>query len=90
MTHTVREKTKLLSRVRRIRGQATALEAMLETEAGHAEVLQQIAAIRGAVNGLLAATIEGHLVEHLVHEPNQKQREHDLDVVLQTLKSYLR
>ena len=90
MTHTVREKTKLLSRVRRIRGQAAALETMLEKESGHAEVLQQIAAIRGAVNGLMTAIIEGHLVEHVVREPDQKQREQDLDVVLQTLKSYLR
>ena len=90
MTHTIRDKTKLLARVRRIRGQATALEKMLENESGHAEVLQQIAAIRGAVNGLLGAVIEGHLTEHVVNEPDQHQRERDLETVLQTLKSYLK
>jgi DNA-binding FrmR family transcriptional regulator len=29
-------------------------------------VLQQIAAIRGAVNGLMAEVLEGHLREHLL------------------------
>ena len=34
MTHTVREKQKLLARVRRIRGQVEAIERSLEAEAG--------------------------------------------------------
>jgi DNA-binding FrmR family transcriptional regulator len=34
MTHTVREKQKLLARVRRIRGQVEAIERALESEAG--------------------------------------------------------
>ncbi|TXH05785.1 MAG: metal/formaldehyde-sensitive transcriptional repressor [Nevskiaceae bacterium] len=90
MTHTVKDKAKLLSRVRRIQGQAAALERMLESEAGHAEFLQQLAALRGAVNGLMSAVIEGHLVEHLVEEHDYRRRQQDLDAVLQTLKSYLR
>jgi DNA-binding FrmR family transcriptional regulator len=32
MTHTIREKTKLLNRVRRIRGQVEAIERALEQE----------------------------------------------------------
>ena len=32
MAHTIREKTKLLNRVRRIRGQIEAVERALETE----------------------------------------------------------
>jgi FrmR/RcnR family transcriptional regulator, repressor of frmRAB operon len=34
MTHTVREKQKLLARVRRIRGQVEAIERALDDEAG--------------------------------------------------------
>ena len=56
----------------------------------HEAVLQQIAAIRGAVNGLMAAVIEGHLIEHVVKESTEKQRQQDLDVVMQVIKSYLK
>lgn len=42
MTHTVREKHKLLARVRRIRGQVEAIERALDGEAG-CERRQQVA-----------------------------------------------
>lgn len=90
MAHTIRDKSKLLARVRRVRGQAAALENLIDEEADCMAVLQQCAAIRGAVNGLIAALIEGHLEEHLVREPNQEQRERDMEVVLQVVKSYLK
>ena len=53
MAHTIREKTKLLSRIRRIRGQIEAIERALEGEKGCTEVLHLIAATRGAINGLM-------------------------------------
>lgn len=53
-------------------------------------VLQQIAAIRGAVNGLMREVIKGHLTEHIVHQDNVAQREEDLDVVLKVLDSYIK
>lgn len=90
MAHTIRDKSKLLARVRRIQGQAAALEKLLDSETDCVAILQQSAAIRGAVNGLIAALIEGHLEEHLVHEPKLDQRERDLEVVLQIVKSYLK
>lgn len=90
MAHTIRDKAKLLARVRRIKGQTAALETLLDDGSDCAGILQQIAAIRGAVNGLMAAVIEGHLVDHLVQEPKLKQREEELDVVLQIIRSYLK
>src|SRR6202041_4149025 len=65
MTHTVREKSKLLARVRRIRGQVEAIERALEAEVGCADVLQVIASVRGAVNGLMAEVIEDHIRCHV-------------------------
>jgi DNA-binding FrmR family transcriptional regulator len=64
MTHTAREKTKLLARVRRIRGQVEALERALEAEQGCTAVLQQIAAVRGAISGLMAEVLEDHIKTH--------------------------
>jgi DNA-binding FrmR family transcriptional regulator len=66
MAHTVREKTKLLNRVRRIRGQIEAVERALETERDCADVLQLITAARGAINGLMAEVIEDHIRLHVV------------------------
>lgn len=88
--HTINNKPKLLARVRRIQGQVAALEKQLDQDEDCNAVLTQIAAIRGAVNGLMGAVIEGHLSEHLVEEPTLKQRRKDLDPVLQVIKSYLK
>lgn len=41
---------------------------MLDEPHECAAVLQQIAAIRGAVNGLMREVIKGHLTEHIVHQ----------------------
>ena len=88
--NTIKDKAKLLARVRRIQGQAAALEKQLDEEGDCTAVLQQIAAIRGAVNGLMAAIIEGHLTDHVVREPELEQRQQDLEAVLQVIKSYLK
>jgi DNA-binding FrmR family transcriptional regulator len=66
MTHTVREKTKLLARVRRIRGQVEAVERALDGEAGCDQVLHLIAGVRGAMAGLMAEVVEDHVRTHLV------------------------
>lgn len=66
MGHTVRQKQKLLARVRRIRGQVEAIERALDGEAGCDEVLHLIAGVRGATAGLMAEVIEDHVRTHLV------------------------
>ncbi len=63
MPYTAAEKKKALTRLRRIRGQADALERALEAGTDCGSVLQQLAAIRGAVNGLMAEVLESHLRE---------------------------
>ena len=74
MSHTIREKSKLLARVRRIRGQVEAIERALEAEAACADVLQVIASVRGAVNGLMAEVVEDHVRCH-VAAPSLPARE---------------
>ena len=55
----------LMSRVRRISGQLAAVERAIDGEADCASVLQQVAAVRGAVNGLMDEILEAHLREHV-------------------------
>ncbi len=74
----------------KIQGQSNALEKMLNSDHECADVLQQLAAIRGAVNGMMMQVIEGHLTDHVVKEPEEEQREADLGVVLKVIKSYLK
>jgi DNA-binding FrmR family transcriptional regulator len=91
MAHTIKDKAKLLTRVRRIRGQAEGLEKALGTDAECMAILQQIAAIRGAVNGLMSEVLEGHLREHLGPEATDAaQRARDMDEVVGVLRSYLK
>lgn len=55
----------LVARVRRITGQLASVERALAEGPDCAAILQQVAAIRGAVNGLMDEIIETHLLEHV-------------------------
>ena len=66
MSHTVRDKQKLLNRVKRIRGQVDAIERALNAETDCIDVLQQITSCRGAMTGLLAVVLEDHIRTHLI------------------------
>lgn len=91
MPHTIKDQKKLLTRVRRIKGQAEGLERALESGTDCSAILQQIAAIRGAVNGLMAEVLEGHLRDHLgAEDRTPQQRQDDLEQVVSVLRSYLK
>ena len=68
MSHTTKNKVKMLSRVRRIKGQIEAIERALDSEGECEEMLQLVASCRGALNGLMAELIEGHLRFHVLLE----------------------
>jgi DNA-binding FrmR family transcriptional regulator len=92
MAHTIKEKAKLLGRVRRIRGQIEALERALESEKGCAEVLQQIAAVRGAMNGLMAEVVEDHIHTHVANPSieTEAQRKQGADELIEVIRAYLK
>ena len=92
MSHTVRNKTGLLARVRRIRGQVEALERALEAEKGCAEIMQQIAAFRGAANGLMTEVIEEHLRTHVASPSitSHASRAKGADELIEVVRAYLR
>ncbi|ANG62943.1 hypothetical protein A8C75_10895 [Marinobacterium aestuarii] len=91
MGHTSKDSKQLLTRIRRIKGQAGALEKALEEDSDCSAILQQIAAIRGAVNGLMAQVLEGHIREHLgADDITPQERAEDVDQVVAALRSYLK
>jgi DNA-binding FrmR family transcriptional regulator len=93
MAPTTKDKTKLLSRVRRIRGQVEAIERALDKEDECSSVLQLMAACRGALNGLMAEVMEGHIRFHVLaptrkgkKSPQSEAAEELIDVVRAYLK----
>lgn len=65
MPYTPAEKKKVITRLRRFRGQAEALEIAIEKGVECSYTLQQLAALRGAVNGMMAQVLESHVRETL-------------------------
>jgi DNA-binding FrmR family transcriptional regulator len=51
----------MISRARRIKGQVEAIERALDGNGESEDILQLVASCRGALNGLMAELIEGHL-----------------------------
>ncbi len=78
---------KILARVRRIRGQVEGIERAIEGASDCYAVLQQTAAVRGALNGLMAELIEGHVRHHVLsNSKDARGAEELIDIV----RSFLR
>jgi DNA-binding FrmR family transcriptional regulator len=92
VAHTIREKQKLLNRVRRIRGQVEAVERALEGEIGCSQVMHLVAACRGAVNGLLAEILEDHIRTHLVERDLGAEggERHGVEDLVEVVHSYFK
>ena len=100
MPHSPAEKKRAITRLRRIRGQADALERAIEAGSDCGEVLQQLAAMRGAINGLMAEVLHGHLRESFGHtectaeaaaqDPAHARQHEAIDQVVALVRSYLR
>jgi DNA-binding FrmR family transcriptional regulator len=92
MTHTVRDKQKLLARVRRIRGQVEAIERALDNESGCEKVMHLLAGVRGAMAGLMAEVIEDHVRTHLVDPDRHPDalNAQAADQLLDVIRTYLK
>jgi DNA-binding FrmR family transcriptional regulator len=92
MAHTIKDKEKLLARIKRIKGQVGAIETALEKEADCVELLQTVASCRGALNGLMAELIEGHVMDHVVGPPRKANSEQlrAAEKLLQVVKTYFK
>jgi FrmR/RcnR family transcriptional regulator, repressor of frmRAB operon len=92
MSHTIRDRKKLLNRIRRIRGQAEGIERALDEGKDPFVVLQTVAACRGALSSLMAEIVEGHIRFHVLDpehpaSPDQAEAAQELvDIVKAFLK----
>ncbi|MCH2003679.1 MULTISPECIES: metal/formaldehyde-sensitive transcriptional repressor [Acinetobacter] len=87
MSHLHQDK-KIFNRIKRIQGQVLAVEkSILLPESSCIDVLQQVAAIRGAINGLMQQLIEQHLREHVL-QGQKNFNEEELQKFLLLLDRY--
>lgn len=92
MTHTIRDRAKLLARVRRIRGQVEAVERALDGEADCERVMHLLSSTRAAMAGLMAEVVEDHVRSHLVDAEKHPGAldEEAVDQLLAVVRTYMK
>lgn len=96
MPHSPEAKKRAVMRLRRIKGQAEALERAVEHGTECSVLLQQIAALRGAANGLMAEVLDSHLRELFGTEKDaivpavEIDPDAEIDAVMKILRTYLK
>ncbi|HWW51368.1 MAG TPA: metal/formaldehyde-sensitive transcriptional repressor [Verrucomicrobiae bacterium] len=88
MSHISREKLELLNRTKKIVGQLEAVQRALDEDEPCAEVLQRLAAARGAINSLMGELLEDHIRNHLPQ--NSKSAEEAAEDVIGIVRTYLK
>jgi DNA-binding FrmR family transcriptional regulator len=88
MSHIAKEKLELVSRSKKIIGQMESVLRGLEEDAHCAEVLQRLAAARGAINSLMGELMEDHIRNHMPRK-NKSSTEAAEDLV-EIVRTYLK
>ncbi|WP_432265058.1 metal/formaldehyde-sensitive transcriptional repressor [Croceicoccus esteveae] len=75
-----------------MKGQLEAVERALESEAPCGEILNLVASVRGAVNGLTVELIEDHIREHVSNPEtdSDKARGQGAGDLIQVIRTYLK
>jgi DNA-binding FrmR family transcriptional regulator len=91
VAHIANEKSKLLNRLKRIRGQIDAMERAVEADQECARVLQQATACRGAMDGFIAEVIEDHIREHMIDRgaPRDDPKVQAAEALVEIVHAYL-
>ncbi len=90
MAHTIHDKSKILARVNRIKGQLEAFAKGIEAEHDEYQVMQLLASCRGALNGLMAEVVEGHIREHIVEAENKKLAAEAGEELIDIMRSFIK
>ena len=88
MSHLSREKLDLLNRTKKVVGQLESVERALNEDAPCSDVLQRLAAARGAINSLMAELMEDHIRHHMTGKA--KNAADAADDVIDIVRSYLK
>lgn len=82
-------KKKLINRLNKIEGQIRGLKNMIETDSYCDDILTQISASKGALNGVSKIVLENHMKNCLVRDIRDKNEE-TIDELLITIERMLK
>jgi DNA-binding FrmR family transcriptional regulator len=88
MSHLSKEKLDLVTRTKKAIGQLESVLRGLNDDEQCADVLQRLAAARGAINSLMGELLEDHIRNHMPR--NSKSSEEAADDVIQIVRTYLK
>lgn len=92
MAHIQRDRKKLVARVNRMIGQLEAVRSLLEQEGNDDEhcyeVMRQLASIKGAQRGLMAAYFEGFVTDHMESAARRGTLVEFADELLEVVRSF--
>ena len=88
MTHLNREQLDLVNRTKKVIGQLESVQRALEEDAHCADVLQRLAAARGAINSLMGELMEDHIRNHM---PRKSKSSADAaEDIVEIVRTYLK
>ena len=90
MGHTIQNKSKLINRVRRLRGQLEGVERALEEERDCAEIMHALAVCRGALTSLTTEVIEGHIRFHIADPDKDSKQAQAARELIDVIKTYVK
>lgn len=88
MSHLSREKLDLVTRTKKVIGQLESVLRGLNEDEQCADVLQRLAAARGAINSLMGELLEDHIRHHMPR--NSKSSEEAANDVIEIVRTYLK
>ncbi len=88
----VREKTRIVNRVRRLQGQIQAIERALDHEGGRSDVLRLMVRARGTINRLMAEVLENYIRMQVVAPARMPDAEPDGagERLIDVIRAYLK
>jgi DNA-binding FrmR family transcriptional regulator len=88
MSHTSREKLDLINRTKKVIGQLESTLRALTEDEQCADVLQRLAAARGAINSLMGELMEDHIRNNMPR--NSKSSEEATEDLIGIVRTYLK
>ncbi|MGC2330752.1 MAG: metal/formaldehyde-sensitive transcriptional repressor [Candidatus Acidiferrales bacterium] len=88
MSHLSREKLDLVTRTKKVIGQLESVLRGLNEDEQCADILQRLAAARGAINSLMGELLEDHIRNHMPR--NSKSSEEAANDVIEIVRTYLK
>jgi len=88
MSHLNREKVDAVSRTKKVLGQLESALRAIEEDAHCADILQRLAAARGAINSLMGELMEDHIRNHM---PRKSKSSADAaEDIVEIVRTYLK